>query len=63
MHHYAAAGIEWYLPVEQQTGALDLYRLEGEHYVGHAAAQRGEKLVMTEPVEAVLEPDSLAPQS
>lgn len=61
MHYYAAAGIEWYLLVEQDTATLHLYRLDGDRYVEHGVARPGETLVMTEPVAAVLEPAALLP--
>ncbi|MFC7548195.1 Uma2 family endonuclease [Plantactinospora sp. GCM10030261] len=61
MHFYAGAGIPWYLLVEQDTGDLHLYRLDGEHYVEHAVAKRGETLRLTEPVGAEISPDRLLP--
>ncbi|WP_435208570.1 Uma2 family endonuclease [Micromonospora sp. bgisy143] len=59
MHYYAAAGIGWYLLVEQETGALRLYRRQGGHYVEAAAAKRGEVLELTEPVRATIRPEEL----
>jgi Uma2 family endonuclease len=35
-HYYAAAGIPWYLLVEQETGARHLYQLVGNHYAEHS---------------------------
>ena len=34
--YYAAAGIPWYLLVDQQTGARHLYQLTGDHYTEHS---------------------------
>ncbi|MDG4806102.1 Uma2 family endonuclease [Micromonospora sp. WMMD1120] len=59
MHYYAAAGIEWYLLVEQETGTLRLHRRRGGHYVEAAAAKRGEALELTEPVKATIRPEDL----
>jgi Uma2 family endonuclease len=61
MHYYADAGIGWYLLVEQDTGALHLYRLADEHYVEHSVTRPGETLELTEPVAASLSPESLLP--
>jgi Uma2 family endonuclease len=61
MHYYAAAGIPWYLLVEQETGALHLYELAGAHYVEHSVTRPGETLHLTAPVEADLTPDALLP--
>ena len=57
----AAAGIGWYLLVEQATGTLRLYRRQGGHYVEAAAAQRGDVLELTEPVKATIRPEDLLP--
>lgn len=62
MHYYAAAGIGWYLLVEQETGALHLYRLDGAHYVEHCVARPGDTLRLTEPVRAEIEPSALLPR-
>lgn len=61
MHYYAAAGIGWYLLVEQDTGALHLYRLAGEHYVEHSVTRPGEVLKLTEPVAVEIDPSALLP--
>ncbi|MET8042939.1 Uma2 family endonuclease [Micromonospora sp. NPDC005215] len=61
MHYYAAAGIEWYLLVEQRTGAMRLYQRRGGHYVETATAKRGEVLELTEPVRATIRPEDLVP--
>lgn len=62
MHHYAAAGIPWYLLVEHKTVTLRLLRLEGGKYVPHASAQPGETLHLTEPVEVDIHPSNLLRQ-
>ncbi|WP_200206593.1 Uma2 family endonuclease [Micromonospora coerulea] len=61
MHYYAAAGIEWYLLVEQETGALRLYRRQGSHYAEHSTTTRGQTLTLTEPVQATIRPEDLVP--
>ncbi len=61
MHYYAAAGIPWYLLVEQETGALHLYRLNGAHYAEHSVTKPGQVLRLTEPVEASIAPEDLLP--
>lgn len=62
MHYYANAGIGWYLLVEQDTGALHLYRLNGTHYVEHSVTKPGETLHLTEPVIADIRPEELLPR-
>ncbi|GAB3953929.1 Uma2 family endonuclease [Micromonospora vulcania] len=59
MHYYAAAGIGWYLLVEQGTGEMRLYRRQGGHYVETATTKRGEVLELTEPVRATIRPEDL----
>ncbi|WP_319459432.1 Uma2 family endonuclease [Micromonospora sp. RTP1Z1] len=61
MHYYAAAGIEWYLLVEQENGTLHLYRRQGGHYVEHSVTKAGDVLVLTEPVRATIRPEDLVP--
>ncbi|WP_405104773.1 Uma2 family endonuclease [Micromonospora sp. NBC_01405] len=61
MHYYAAAGIDWYLLIEQDTGALRLYHRRHAHYVEHSAVKRGEVLELTEPVVATVRPEDLVP--
>ncbi|MEV1146638.1 Uma2 family endonuclease [Micromonospora sp. NPDC049799] len=59
MHYYAAAGIEWYLLVEQETLTLHLYQRQGAHYVERSVTKAGETLELTEPVRASIRPDEL----
>lgn len=61
MHYYAAAGIGWYLLVEQETGALHLYRLAGTAYVEDRVVRPGATLHLTEPVTAAIKPEALLP--
>jgi Uma2 family endonuclease len=61
MHHYAAAGIPWYLLVEQETGALHLYRLSGNHYVEHSVTYAGQLLHLEDPVKVSIAPEDLLP--
>jgi Uma2 family endonuclease len=61
MHYYAAAGIPWYLLVEQETGALHLYRLAGDHYAEQSVTRAGQVLHLKEPVEATIVPEDLLP--
>lgn len=61
MHYYAAAGIPWYLLVEQDTGALHLYGLVGEQYHERSVTRPGEVLELTDPVTATIVPESLLP--
>jgi hypothetical protein len=62
MHFYAAAGIPWYLLVEQDTGSLHLYRLAGERYVEHSVTSAGGTLRLAEPFEASIRPEDLLPR-
>ncbi|GAB3815818.1 Uma2 family endonuclease [Micromonospora zhanjiangensis] len=61
MHYYAAAGIPWYLLVEQDTGTLHLHRRSGPHYVAHSVTKPGTVLRLTEPVTVDLDPERLLP--
>ncbi|MER7439812.1 Uma2 family endonuclease [Micromonospora avicenniae] len=61
MHYYAAAGIEWYLLVEQENGTLHLYRRQGRHYREVAVTKAGESLELTEPVRATIRREELLP--
>ncbi len=56
---YAEAGIGWYLLVECEPQlAMILYRLDGEVYVEHARAAKGERLELPG-FDAVIEVDAL----
>jgi Uma2 family endonuclease len=59
MHYYAEAGIPRYLIVEPKGPMLELYRLDGDKYVLEASAGPGERLLVTEPVVAEIDPGSL----
>jgi Uma2 family endonuclease len=61
MHYYAAAGIPWYLLVEQETAALHLYELTGDHYAERSVTHVGEVLHLTEPLDARISPADLRP--
>ncbi|MEH1054325.1 Uma2 family endonuclease [Micromonospora sp. CPCC 206171] len=61
MHYYAAAGIEWYLLIEQETGTLHLYRRQGSHYVEQSVTKPGDTLELSEPVKATIRPEELVP--
>ncbi|MFF3851578.1 Uma2 family endonuclease [Micromonospora sp. NPDC002575] len=61
MHYYAAAGIPWYLLIEQQSGTLHLYRRQGRHYIEQSVAAVGEVLELVEPVRAKIRPEDLVP--
>jgi Uma2 family endonuclease len=59
MHYYAAAGIEWYLLIEQESLTLHLHRRQGGHYVEHSVASPGEVLELKEPVQVAIRPERL----
>ncbi|WP_305785130.1 Uma2 family endonuclease [Symbioplanes lichenis] len=60
MGFYAEAGIPWYLLVEQSND-LQLYRLEGEHYVQHSVTPYGQVLHLTDPVDVRLDTSEMSP--
>jgi Uma2 family endonuclease len=62
MHYYAGAGIPWYLIVEHQTLALQLFRLQDGVYTKHSTTEPGGVLRMSEPVTAEIRPESLLPE-
>ncbi|MCZ7477489.1 MULTISPECIES: Uma2 family endonuclease [Micromonospora] len=59
MHYYAAAGIEWYLLVDQETLTMHLYQRQGAHYVERSVTKAGEVLELTDPVHATIRPEDL----
>lgn len=59
MHYYAEARIPRYLIVDPDGPVLELYRLDGDKYVPEASAGPGERLLLTEPVVAEIDPPSL----
>ncbi|SBT47291.1 Uma2 family endonuclease [Micromonospora auratinigra] len=61
MHYYAAAEIEWYLLVEQESGTLHLYRRHGRHYREQSVTKPGDVLELIEPVRARIRPEDLLP--
>jgi Uma2 family endonuclease len=61
MHYYAAAGIPWYLLVEQATQGLHLHELVNGHYQERSVTMPGERLHLTEPVVAAIAPEDLLP--
>ena len=60
MHYYAAAGIQWYLLIDQKTTEMQLFRLAGDTYVEHSTARPGGVLRLREPVVVNLDPAELA---
>jgi Uma2 family endonuclease len=62
MNYYAVAGIPWYLIVDPDSGALHLYRLDGDHYTQESSTKPGEVLHLTEPVAATIRPEDLLPR-
>jgi Uma2 family endonuclease len=58
---YAAAGIGWYLRVEQPQDSVELHlqKLDGDHYVPHLVASPGQALASEEPFSLRIEVTSL----
>jgi hypothetical protein len=61
MHYYSAAGIPWYLLVEQDSATLCLDELVGSTYQEHSVTKPGQVLHLAGPIEADLCPDDLLP--
>jgi Uma2 family endonuclease len=61
MGFYAAAGVRWYLLIEQASVTLRLYRLHGDLYAEHSITHFGEKLHLTDPVIASIDTSELLP--
>lgn len=59
MHYYAAARIDWYLLIEQETLTMHLYQRQGAHYVERSVTKAGEVLELTDPVRATIHPEEL----
>ena len=59
MHYYAAARIEWYLLIEQETLTMYLYQRQGGRYVERSVTKAGEVLELSEPVRATIRPEDL----
>lgn len=57
MHHYAEAGIPWFLLVDTDPEVvLRLFRLDGEHYLHHGEGRAGHPLRLTDPIAVDLDP-------
>jgi Uma2 family endonuclease len=59
MNYYAAAGIPWYLLIEQDSAALHLYQLAGDTYLLHSLTSPGDVLNLVEPLVANIDPEEL----
>ncbi|GAA2909751.1 hypothetical protein Acy02nite_25280 [Actinoplanes cyaneus] len=61
---YAAAGIEWYMRVEQPQNSVELHlqRLVGDHYKTAVVARPGETITPDEPFPFRLEVAALLPE-
>jgi Uma2 family endonuclease len=61
---YAAAGIGWYLRVEQPQDSVELHlqRLDGDHYVPFVVVGPGQALASEEPFPFRIEVTSLLPR-
>lgn len=63
MQYYSAAGIPWYLLVEQKTTRMHLYRLDGDQYREHAAVEPGTVFKLTDPMVAEIDTAALVPRA
>jgi Uma2 family endonuclease len=60
MHHYAEAGIPWYLLIDTDPEViLRLFRLEDGHYLRHGEGRAGHPLRITEPITVDIDPATL----
>jgi hypothetical protein len=60
MHHYAEAGIPWYLLIDTDPAViLRLFRLEGDHYLLAGEGRAGQPLRLTDPITVDLDPATL----
>ena len=62
MHYYAAAGVPWYLLIEQDSCALALHHLVDGTYVLDSLVPPGKVLELVEPVVVTIDPEELLPR-
>ena len=60
-HCYSAAGIDWYLLLDQETLTMHLYQRQGAHYAERSVTRAGEVCHLTEPIRATIRPEELLP--
>jgi Uma2 family endonuclease len=59
MHHYAEAGISWYVLLDPEPVLLRLFRLEADKYAPAGEARPGEVLSLSEPIAVEIDPANL----